>query len=148
MIDPPQVRPEEPTAVTPHGGICGGESQQWLSYPTKPHVYPSTIWQNIIVVLAGSVRSRADWRHAENDVDLLVIDFDPLDEETDQVAPEMPISFRQTVSYLLSEIAQLPDDQGQGAVCGRLVGQVVLLVFQDLEALSRLRSAARTRPCR
>ena len=38
MIDSPQVRPEEPTAVTPHGGICGGESQQWLSYPTKPHV--------------------------------------------------------------------------------------------------------------
>jgi hypothetical protein len=37
MIDPPQVRPEEPTAVTPHGGICGGESQQWLSYPTMPH---------------------------------------------------------------------------------------------------------------
>jgi hypothetical protein len=38
MIDPPQVRPEEPTAVTPHGGICGGESQQWLSYPTDLHV--------------------------------------------------------------------------------------------------------------
>jgi hypothetical protein len=38
MINPPQVRPEEPTAVTPHGGICGGKSQQWLSYPTKPHV--------------------------------------------------------------------------------------------------------------
>ena len=38
MIDPPQVRPEEPTAVTPHGGIRGGESQQWLSYPTKPDV--------------------------------------------------------------------------------------------------------------
>src|SRR3954447_11953286 len=37
MINPPQVRPEEPTAVTPHGGICGGKSQQWLSYPTKPH---------------------------------------------------------------------------------------------------------------
>ena len=37
MIDPLQVRPEEPTAVTPHGGIRGGESQQWLSYPTKPH---------------------------------------------------------------------------------------------------------------
>ena len=35
MINPPQVRPEEPTAVTPHGGICGGKSQQWLSYPTK-----------------------------------------------------------------------------------------------------------------
>jgi hypothetical protein len=26
-INPPQVRPEEPTAVTPHGGICGGKSQ-------------------------------------------------------------------------------------------------------------------------
>ena len=38
MIDSPQVRPEEPTAVTPHGGICGGESQQWLSYPTNLHV--------------------------------------------------------------------------------------------------------------
>ena len=38
MIDPPQVLSEEPTAVTPHGGICGGESQQWLSYPTKLHV--------------------------------------------------------------------------------------------------------------
>ena len=35
MIDPPQDRPEEPTAVTPHGGIRGGESQQWLSYPTN-----------------------------------------------------------------------------------------------------------------
>src|SRR3954464_16006276 len=30
--NPPQVRPEEPIAVTPHGGICGGKSQQWLSY--------------------------------------------------------------------------------------------------------------------
>jgi len=38
MIDPPQDRPEEPTAVTPHGGIRGGESQQWLSYPTNLHV--------------------------------------------------------------------------------------------------------------
>ena len=38
MIYPPQVRPEEPIAVTPHDGICGGESQQWLSYPTNPHV--------------------------------------------------------------------------------------------------------------
>jgi len=35
MIDPPQVLSEEPTAVTPHGGFCGGESQQWLSYPTN-----------------------------------------------------------------------------------------------------------------
>jgi hypothetical protein len=34
-IDPPQVLSEEPTAVTPHGGFCGGESQQWLSYPTN-----------------------------------------------------------------------------------------------------------------
>ena len=37
MINPPQVRPEEPTAVTPHGGIVGAKSQQWLRYPTKPH---------------------------------------------------------------------------------------------------------------
>jgi hypothetical protein len=38
MIHPPPVRPEEPIAVTPHDGICGGESQQWLSYPTNPLV--------------------------------------------------------------------------------------------------------------
>ena len=38
MINPPQVLSQEPTAVTPHGGICGGESQQWLSHPTKPLV--------------------------------------------------------------------------------------------------------------
>jgi hypothetical protein len=38
MIDPPRGLSEEPTAVTPHGGICGGESQQWLSYPTNPPV--------------------------------------------------------------------------------------------------------------
>ncbi len=25
MINPPQVLPEEPTAVTPHGGFCGGD---------------------------------------------------------------------------------------------------------------------------
>jgi hypothetical protein len=37
MINPPPVLPEEPTAVTPHGGFCGGKSQQWLRYPTKPH---------------------------------------------------------------------------------------------------------------
>ena len=37
-IDTPRVLSEEPTAVTPHGGICGGESQQWLSYPTNLHV--------------------------------------------------------------------------------------------------------------
>jgi hypothetical protein len=37
-IYPPRVLSEEPTAVIPHGGICGGESQQWLSYPTDPHV--------------------------------------------------------------------------------------------------------------
>jgi len=35
MITPPQVLPEEPTAVTPHGGFCGGKSQQWLRYPTN-----------------------------------------------------------------------------------------------------------------
>ena len=38
MIDPPQVRPEEPNAVTPQGGIRGVKSQRWLSYPTKLHV--------------------------------------------------------------------------------------------------------------
>ena len=38
MNDPPQVHPEEPTAVTPHGGIRGGKSQRWLSYPTDLHV--------------------------------------------------------------------------------------------------------------
>ena len=37
MINPRPVLPEEPTAVTPHGGFCGGKSQQWLRYPTKPH---------------------------------------------------------------------------------------------------------------
>ena len=37
MINPPPVLPEEPTAVTPHGGICGGKSQQWLRYPIEPH---------------------------------------------------------------------------------------------------------------
>ena len=41
MINPPQVLSEEPTAVTPHGGFCGGESQQWLSYPTILH---ARIW--------------------------------------------------------------------------------------------------------
>ncbi len=30
-FDPPRFFSEEPTAVTPHGGILG-ESQQWLSY--------------------------------------------------------------------------------------------------------------------
>ena len=38
MINPPPVRPEEPTAVMPHGGFCRGKSQQWLRYPTNPHV--------------------------------------------------------------------------------------------------------------
>ena len=33
MINPPQVRPEEPTAVTPHGGICGGEKPAMAELP-------------------------------------------------------------------------------------------------------------------
>ena len=37
MINPRPVLPEELTAVTPHGGFCGGKSQQWLRYPTKLH---------------------------------------------------------------------------------------------------------------
>jgi hypothetical protein len=38
MIDPLRILSEEPTAVTPHGGICGGGSQQWLSYdPRHPN---------------------------------------------------------------------------------------------------------------
>ena len=45
-IGPPRVLSEEPTAVTPHGGICGGESQQWLSYPTNLHVrFDERVWQ-------------------------------------------------------------------------------------------------------
>jgi hypothetical protein len=47
MINPPQVLPEEPTAVTPHGGFCGGKSQQWLRYPTSR--------------TSGSVRAKAEW---------------------------------------------------------------------------------------
>src|SRR5208282_1967337 len=35
MIDPPRVLSEEPTAVTPHDGICGGKSQQWLRLGKK-----------------------------------------------------------------------------------------------------------------
>jgi hypothetical protein len=35
-IDPPRVLLKSP--LPPHGGICGGESQQWLSYPTNLHV--------------------------------------------------------------------------------------------------------------
>ena len=37
-IAPPPVLPEEPAAVTPHGGFRGGKSQQWLRYPINPHV--------------------------------------------------------------------------------------------------------------
>jgi hypothetical protein len=48
MINPPQVLPEEPTAVTPHGGFCGGKSQQWLRYPTNP----------LVRICAGGVRQR------------------------------------------------------------------------------------------
>jgi hypothetical protein len=48
MINPPQVLPEEPTAVTPHGGFCGGKRQQWLRYPTNP----------LVRICAGGVRRR------------------------------------------------------------------------------------------
>src|SRR4051812_25953721 len=47
MIHPPPVRPEEPIAVTPHDGICGGESQQWLSYPTNLHVRGAKVGEMI-----------------------------------------------------------------------------------------------------
>ena len=58
MIDPPRVPSEEPTAVTPHGGICGGESQQWLSYPTKPHAG----------ICAGAVSNPRPYRDQANEL--------------------------------------------------------------------------------
>jgi hypothetical protein len=33
MINPPQVLPEEPTAVTPHGGFCGGQEPAMAALP-------------------------------------------------------------------------------------------------------------------
>ena len=50
---PPRVLSEEPTAVTPHGGICGGESQQWLSYPTRIEI------DGRPVVIDGAARAQA-----------------------------------------------------------------------------------------
>jgi hypothetical protein len=38
MIALPPVLPEEPAAVTPHGGFHEGKSQQWLRYPINPPV--------------------------------------------------------------------------------------------------------------
>jgi hypothetical protein len=35
---------EEPIAGKPHDGICGGESQQWLSYPTCASFAWRTVW--------------------------------------------------------------------------------------------------------
>jgi hypothetical protein len=37
-IAPPPVLPEEPAAVTQHGGFGGGKSQQWLRYQINLHV--------------------------------------------------------------------------------------------------------------
>jgi hypothetical protein len=51
--------PEEPIAGKPHDGICGGESQQWLSYPT--------FVQNCTLSCLGQERSRnvapLGWEH-------------------------------------------------------------------------------------
>src|SRR5260370_22757229 len=55
MINPPQVLPEEPTAVTPHGGFCGGKSQQWLRYPTNPLV-------RICAGASGDGRPYREWK--------------------------------------------------------------------------------------
>ena len=43
---------EEPIAGKPHDGICGGESQQWLSYPTKCFECPARVngWETQVLV--------------------------------------------------------------------------------------------------
>jgi len=66
-----------------------------------------------------------------------VIDLDPLDEEADQVAPEMPVGLSQAVTDPLREVAQLSDDQGQGTMHGYLIRQVPPLVFQVLKAVAK-----------
>ena len=56
MINPPPVLPEEPTAVTPHGGFCGGKSQQWLRYPTRVHGGDRLPW----IEFDGTAERRTD----------------------------------------------------------------------------------------
>ena len=86
MIHPPQVRPEEPIAVTPHDGICGGESQQWLSYPTNPHV-------------------RFDERGRETERCRMAQATAPvLDSTIDWVPPARPAGFRSCISGLRSKV--------------------------------------------
>ena len=81
MIDPSQARLEEPTAVTPRGGFCGG-TKQWLRNPTVPHV---RIWCSEASCHSSGCKSR---QHKESSPCCSVI---PSGREGDQTAGSLEV---------------------------------------------------------
>jgi hypothetical protein len=73
MIAPPPVLPEEPAAVTPHGGFCGGKSQQWLRDPrirraaqiSAKAISASENWTMTMIELPGVIESGMPGRNGQ-----------------------------------------------------------------------------------
>jgi hypothetical protein len=96
---------------------------------------PPTILQTWGAWLSRS-RTWRRWGNPEDDVDGIDIDLYPLDKQTDQFAPLVPVARRQRVTHAVSKILQPADDQGQRRLDGRLVTQNLAAILEIDEPLA------------
>jgi hypothetical protein len=69
---------------------------------------------------------------------LIVIDFHPLHQGTDQLSSAGPVCFFQPVFHLCGKVLESPDDQVQFCVQGRFICELVGLLFECRDPLSKV----------
>ena len=71
----------------------------------------------------GRSRVWLHWSNPEDNVNSVRIDFNPFDEQADQLATLVPIDGRQRVAHAAREVLQATDNQRQRGLEGRVIQQ-------------------------
>jgi hypothetical protein len=79
------------------------------------------------------------WLDAENDVHVLPVDFNPLHQQTDQLAALLPVRCSETILNAIGKLFEPPDDERQGAPLCSFVPHGVGLHLPPLDPLPKAR---------
>jgi len=71
--------------------------------------------QNAPIEVIGASHKRV-WRHAEHDVDLSVVNFDPADQRADDLTAGVPIGGFEYALHLSSKVLEPADQQTELAL--------------------------------
>ncbi len=96
---------------------------------------PPTIWQKAVLVRVGRIGCGEGGVDAEHDIDVVLVDLDPLDQGADQLALHGPVNVGHPVVDPLGEVLKTSDDQRQRRLQGRLVPYCFDLSVPPCDAL-------------